>query len=587
MKGGKQGAAARRPGMFAGQRPLAIAGAAFALLLLVALWRSLHLTGGHLVYTLDDAYIHMAMAKNLARHGVWGVTPFGFSATSSAPLWTLLLSGTFALFGPREILPLILNLAAALLTLGAAHRILRRYLPAATPGTFLAILVALVVFTPLVPLVMSGQEHTLHLLLTLLFVDAAVRRLGARPSAEARGPGERDGIPASGGGPEPVVPGKQAGFARRLGFWLLPPLLVLVRYESLFLIAAVGVAFAWRRRVREALLLGALALAPVLGVGWSNLQHGWSFLPNPILRKANLPGADAAQLVGTFTGYVAVRRLFVNPHLFLPVLAALGLICWTLPRAQGREAHGKTVLLIFLLALGLHLSFADVGWFYRYEAYLVGLGVIGLGIAAAEWIGARDGSGEGACLGERGWMKCGRGGSRAAAVVLGLLLVVGLGDRGARAWLETPRASANIYEQQYQMGLFLKRYYEGATIALNDIGAANYLADIRCVDLYGLADREILAAFRAGTYSVATLERIGRERGARIAILYPHWVRMPASWVQVGQWQIGKNIVNGGDTVAFFALQRGEEQNLIRNLREHAARLPASIRQGGAYVEAP
>ncbi len=29
-------------------------------------------TGGEFVYALDDAYIHMSMAKNLAMHGVYG-----------------------------------------------------------------------------------------------------------------------------------------------------------------------------------------------------------------------------------------------------------------------------------------------------------------------------------------------------------------------------------------------------------------------------------------------------------------------------------------------------------------------------------
>jgi hypothetical protein len=51
----------------------------------------------------------------------------------------------------------------------------------------------------------------------------------------------------------------------------------------------------------------------------------------------------------------------------------------------------------------------------------------------------------------------------------------------------TPQASRNIYEQQYQMGMFLKRCYPGKAVAVNDICAVSYLADVRLVDLLGLA----------------------------------------------------------------------------------------------------
>ena len=41
---------------------------------------SLRMNHGHLIYTLDDSYILMAMARNFARHGVWGMTPLSIHA---------------------------------------------------------------------------------------------------------------------------------------------------------------------------------------------------------------------------------------------------------------------------------------------------------------------------------------------------------------------------------------------------------------------------------------------------------------------------------------------------------------------------
>jgi hypothetical protein len=52
---------------------------------------------GHLVFALDDPYIQMAMAKNFALHGVWGITRFGFTSASSSPLWTFFIAVTYLL----------------------------------------------------------------------------------------------------------------------------------------------------------------------------------------------------------------------------------------------------------------------------------------------------------------------------------------------------------------------------------------------------------------------------------------------------------------------------------------------------------
>src|SRR6185436_5620763 len=77
--------------------------------------------------------------------------------------------------------------------------------------------------------------------------------------------------------------------------------------------------------------------------------------------------------------------------------------------------------------------------------------------------------------------------------------------RGVRAHLETPGAVANIYEQQIQMGRFLARFYPGQGVAANDIGAICFLADLRVLDLWGLASRDVAEAKLTGTYSTARI----------------------------------------------------------------------------------
>ena len=122
------------------------------------------------------------------------------------------------------------------------------------------------------------------------------------------------------------------------------------------------------------------------------------------------------------------------------------------------------------------MQFASTGWFYRYEAYVMFFGIYAVAAGLADHLPSREGGG----AGETGLF-------RAAAVLLLVILVSSpLRVRAAKSLKDTPKASHNIFEQQYQMALFLRQFYQGQVVAANDIGAIDYLADFRLVDLAGL-----------------------------------------------------------------------------------------------------
>ena len=87
-------------------------------------------------------------------------------------------------------------------------------------------------------------------------------------------------------------------------------------------------------------------------------------------------------------------------------------------------------------------------------------------------------------------------------IVVALLAVAGFPfvSRAVNGFRDTPKAAENIYSQQYQMGLFVKRFYAEQSLAVNDIGAVGYLADAKLLDIYGLASLDVARLKRTGRY---------------------------------------------------------------------------------------
>ena len=511
-----------------GPGPVAVAVAVLALAVGAVLWSSLGRSGGRLVYALDDAYIHIAMARNLAEHGVFGVTRYGFTSSSSSPLWTLLLAGLFAVLGAREWLPLVLNLAAAVALLVVAERTLVSR--GVRPLSRLLALLAVVALVPVPPLVMAGQEHLVHAALTLAFAA---------------------GVTAD---------------SRRSGLLFVAPLLTAFRYEGLFLVFVACLVLAARHRFGLALTIGLAGLVPPVAYGVVSMAHGWYALPNPVILKGAL-GEGAGNgirlgLVPFLSGWGALLRA---PHLLaLVVVAAVVLLArWRAPLSRD-----GSWLLLFLGTTILHLQYAKTGWFYRYEAYLVAFGVVGL-------TAALDG------LGERARPRWLPTALVSAAVLAGSV-------RGVRAHLETPGAVGNIYEQQIQMALFLGRYYSGQGVAANDIGAIDALADLRVLDLWGLASLDVAEAKLAGRFTTSWIASRTRAEGVRVAVIYERWLDaaggVPPDWVRAGRWRVARNVVLGDRTVAFYAVDPDEAKALADHLQAFSRELPAGVAQLGPYT---
>jgi hypothetical protein len=155
--------------------------------------------------------------------------------------------------------------------------------------------------------------------------------------------------------------------------------------------------------------------------------------------------------------------------------------------------------------------------------------------------------------------------------------------RASKALSSTVQATKNIYEQQYQMALFLRSYYSGAAVAANDVGAINFFADIRCLDLVGLGTAEVTRAKIHGSYNTRTIADLAQTHQARIAVVYANWFDneggIPGQWIKAGQWTIPDCVVCGNPVVSFYAIEHSEAEALRQNLENFSRHLPGDVAQ--------
>lgn len=456
------------------ERGLALAAPAAALAVGVALFlvRTRQLAGpvGFATFPLDDSWIHLHFARNLAEGRGFAYNPGVPVSGSTAPLWTLALGAVFALFGSHPSLAKALGCLAALGAAWLSGRLALIWTERRGLALLAAALTALA--GPMVWGALSGMEVTLAAsLVTAALVLNAEGRSGPAAVALALG----------------TVARPESAILLPL-FWLSGPP-------------------TWRR--------AAVWLAPT-----AVCLGPWVAF-NVVTIGSPLPGTAAAKIEGGLVGWLSGIReplattLLTRPWQFdaewarwlwqgdvmLPVLMLPGL--WWLGRRWGRVALAPAlVLLVHPVAMALLAPYRGPGFQEgRYSIHLLPLAIV-VAVAAIRLL---DLSGR--------WRWC----APVAALAFAVGMVAALPPAATRyGW-----GVQNIEAMQVHLGHWVASHTPpGARLALNDVGAIPYISRREVVDVMGLVTPAIIPFRRDGETGVLRfLERSCPD----YLIVFPEW----------------------------------------------------------------
>ena len=530
--------------------PFVIATALFHAILLLLIRHGLHQDAGVFVYPLDDAYIHLAVSRNLALHGVWGISPDTFSGASSSPGWTLLLALVTRLAGVHTLTPLVLNAVAAVALLFGANFILARMLPRAGIAFITTALCVLVLVVPLPGLALIGMEHTLHSLAMLCLVASAAW-IASLPR------------------------GTTASRASIAVLLLAAVASGALRYESCFAVIVIVVVLMVRHRIVAAVLVAiASAIGPAC-YGIYSFRHSGFYLPFSVVIKATGHGPNHS-LDGLLTSGVA--------PILLPVAIAffLGLAQRALqPPSQGAHfwSFGQSFLTIVFASLAIHDLVGPTGWLMRYEAYLYVLGVVAVALAAGEMLALRASN-----VSASHEMPSAYRWAALALVVALLPTALELFHRAHHGWSDIAASIHDRYVEHLPQALFVRTEMPHDVVIANDIGfLAFYAGDTKILDPLGLGSIEPVRLERAHQpMNPAFMQQWGTKDGAQLAILHTDFPGMdaiiPTGWVLVESWCFPHNLVFLNHVESFYAPDAAAADSLRAKLAAFHELSPEIVR---------
>jgi hypothetical protein len=453
-------------------------------------------------FPLDDSWIHLHFARNLAEGFGFVYNPGQPVAGSTAPLWTLLLAAAFAIAGASPAVAKTLGVAMAI----AAGLVTRRAALAAgaSAPAALAAAVGLTWTGALAWGALSGMEVSLAALLVAAALWSHAR--------------ERTGWTA-----------------------VLAALAVLARPEAVVLLALLALARPLDLR-RLALFLAAAVLIVGPAVAFNVATTG-----------APVPATASAKVEGGLLGFLAgareplARLLLERPWQFLREWVAwLATTHWLLPLAlgpglvaawaRGGRALGVPALALLLhpVAMALLAPYRGPGFQEgRYSIHLLPLALVTLALVPGP---------------DPGRLR------RAVLLAWLALAPLALVPAAVRyGW-----AVQNINAMQVHLGQWLDAHLpRTARLAVNDIGAIAYVSRREVIDLMGLVTPEIIPYRRQGEAGVM---RYLLGRCPDYVVVFPAW--FPALTARrdvlepVYGVRLDRNEVAGADEMVVYRMVR-------------------------------
>jgi hypothetical protein len=500
--------------------PAAVVSLLFILLILAMYTITVRQIGGVFVYPLDDSYVHLALARSLDLHHVWGIDGTSFASASSSPGWTVLLMFADWLLGLHLVNAIVLDVVFAIALLFAVDYRMRSFVPSVTLGFRYFTLLAIMFFTPLASLTMMGMEHVAQALSILLLFTFGAQIIALEP--------------------ELPLPRRTVVFLLLSAFFAGA-----IRYEAVLAIVPICFLLCLRRRLGMALLVGLCsAIAPIAFGSYFHHESGL-WLPFSVIAKAGIQPAHTI-------------RYFIDKTIGLRTLVPAVALVWLLRFHTYRFWHASQLLLSLSFCIAVaHLAIAPVGWIMRYESYLVTVCLFSLCVAVAGFRSPRavmEYAGRYMAQSSRP-----RRYATALLALVGLGLAYNMGRRAIRGIVEPIRASHDRFLEHVQMARFLSGAYDGDTVIVNDIGAIAFYSHAHLLDLIGLGSMEPTRAIHDHhPYKAAEVASWASSRHASIAVLQTQWPlvtnMIPPIWTKVETWTIPRNIVFPDHDISFFAV---------------------------------